>query len=545
MLKKATKIEKHVNVRPIRHLLYSFEDEFGRDELRSVIESIGLPLEYFEDEKNWITGDHYLLLLEKFKHYTGDSRIAFKYGLNTIKYLKGWGVIIKVISSMATPSVLFKRVVQNIHRWGKTATLKLRELKESRAEIELTINDGFRFNKNMCLHIQGQMASIPTLWGLPYAKVTELQCISQGADSCIYRFTWNEKIQRQASYRGLFWGVLLFIASYILYVFKIINAEFLTYLFLVFIPLSAFFSGLLLSYKRNHFDTISNMEEQDAALLDSLLTRQTLSDDLQEKIDERVRSLKKVNDQLQRTIDDLEVTKEQVIRSEKTAAIGSLAAGMAHELNNPIGAIRNFIQDVLDDTPDNDPLRKKLEIAEAATGRCKKIVNDLLSYSWEEKDLSLTCVNINETVKISISEAEEIVEGAGITLWFKPGEAIPEIMVDSMLLQQVFMNIIMNSCDAIKGEGEINVQTGCTGKDVFIEISDSGEGIKSEYLDRIFDPYFSTKESGQTRGMGLAISANIIRRMGGDIEVKSTPGKGTVFMVFLPIKGLSCDPDDQ
>ncbi len=528
-------MQKHVNIRPMRHLLYSFEADYGSAELKKLIEATGLTLKYFDRETNWISLDCYLDIIRRMREYTGDDRIAFKYGLNTIKYLKGWGIIKKIIITMATPSVLLKRVVNNIHRWGKGASMSLLELKNNRAAIELTMQKGFEFSRDLCLHVQGQMASIPTMWGLPHSEVVELQCIGEGAPSCRYRFTWNEYVLKRRSYGALFAGIVLCAAVLILNYAGIINNQVLSVIIIIGIFLIFINAWTIYSQIKSQFENINSIEEQDAEILESYLTIQSLSDDLQEMVDERTKSIKKVNQELYRIIDELEAKKEKVVQSEKMAAIGTLAAGMAHELNNPTGAIRNILQDVLEDTGAGDPYRKRLETAEAATGRCKKIVNDLLSFSWGEKDLSFTDVNINTVLDDTVKEAESAIPDKDIKIIKDYDPEMPRIRIDSKQIQQVFMNIIMNANDAIKESGEIKIRTSHGDKDVRVEISDTGAGIEKGIIDRIFDPFFSTKDKDKSMGMGLAISSNIIKRMNGDIHVNSAEGKGAVFIIILPV----------
>ena len=163
---------------------------------------------------------------------------------------------------------------------------------------------------------------------------------------------------------------------------------------LTMILFSGYFLGRRWDYRIALKDSININEKESKDLMESIETIEKLNIELQEKVERRTAELHDSNVKLQKALDELEKSQDLLIRSEKMASVGRLAAGMAHELNNPVGAIRNYIQDVLEDIPSDDPQHERLERAEKATGRCKRLVGDLLTFSRESKELKL--VNINE-----------------------------------------------------------------------------------------------------------------------------------------------------
>jgi signal transduction histidine kinase len=288
----------------------------------------------------------------------------------------------------------------------------------------------------------------------------------------------------------------------------------------------------LKDYKLTLRERVEVSEKESRDLMESIETIEKLNIELQEKVEKRTEELNASNKELQETLEKLKASQNQLIQSEKMASVGRLAAGMAHELNNPVGAIRNYIQDVLEDISSDDPLKERLKRAEKATGRCKRIVTDLLTFARESK--ALKPADVNEIINSTVRNAREEIASPDIRITEELSPDLPSVKVDSRQLQQVFMNIIMNAADAIKGEGQIAIKSYKDSGSIFIDISDTGEGMPEDVLDKIFDPFFTTKAPGKGQGLGLAISYNIIKRFEGDIRIKSEAGKGTTFTITLP-----------
>ncbi|MDX1387703.1 MAG: ATP-binding protein [Acidobacteriota bacterium] len=224
---------------------------------------------------------------------------------------------------------------------------------------------------------------------------------------------------------------------------------------------------------------------------------------------------------------------EQVLQQERLAALGMLAAGVAHEVNTPVTGISSYAQMLLEDLPESDPRREILEKIEAQTRRVSNIANSLLNMAQPQRtafeSLSVTD-NINEVIRLF----EPQIRGRGIRLETTLDPDVPAIRGHRGKLQQVLLNLLLNARDAIGREGTIAVVTRVERDDVVVEVTDNGSGIAEEDLRRIFDPFFTTKGRGQGTGLGLSISYGIIREHGGDIQVESHPGEFTRFRVTLP-----------
>jgi PAS domain S-box-containing protein len=296
-------------------------------------------------------------------------------------------------------------------------------------------------------------------------------------------------------------------------------------------------------------------------------------DKLEEQVQKRTASLQMANTQLlaekarqEDLIRQLEETQMQLLQSEKMASLGQLAAGVAHEINNPVGFVNSnlsTLQEYVDGmlrllaayeqvegTLVNEALQDirflKQEVnigylrgdigdllAESRDGlqRVQRIVKDLKDFSHAgelEKQSANIESGLDSTLNVVWNEikykAEVVKEYAGI----------PEINCIASQLNQVFMNLLINAVQAIEDHGRITIRTDHDEKNVWVEVEDTGKGIKPEQLGKIFDPFFTTKSVGMGTGLGLSLSYGIVKKHNGWIEVKSELGKGTSFRVFLP-----------
>jgi len=231
-----------------------------------------------------------------------------------------------------------------------------------------------------------------------------------------------------------------------------------------------------------------------------------------------------------------EYTRQQIMKSERLATLGQLAAGVAHEINNPLGAVLMYTHLSLEEMQAEDPCRKNIEKAVAEATRCKDIVRGLLDFARQtEPKVELSDVNEILERTLALVENQALFQNLNITRVFSP--SLPKAMMDGSQIQQVFTNIILNGAEAIDGEGELTITTRMApdSESIEIEFIDTGCGIPRENLEKIFDPFFTTKEVGRGTGLGLAVSYGIIARHKGTIDVISEPGKGTTFIVRLPL----------
>jgi len=239
---------------------------------------------------------------------------------------------------------------------------------------------------------------------------------------------------------------------------------------------------------------------------------------------------------LEHTIEKLREKQAQLVEAEKLALVGKLAAGIAHEINNPLTSVLTFSNLMLEQCPPEDPRHEKLKLMARETNRARTIVRQLLNFG-RETIIKPEKININQPVTEIADSLMAQDAFKSITLEMKLGDSLPDVDADPAQIGQVVMNLLLNAIHAITPPGSIEVLTRLNGKEVELVFSDTGSGIPEEYLHKIFDPFFTTKDASRGTGLGLAVSYGIIKKHGGDIEVMSEMGKGTTFTVRLPIHG--------
>ena len=229
-------------------------------------------------------------------------------------------------------------------------------------------------------------------------------------------------------------------------------------------------------------------------------------------------------------ITELKKMEDQMIQSEKLASIGRLAAGIAHEIGNPLTSIFSFIQ-ILREMEEDEFKKDSLETIYFHINRISEIIKQLSGFSKMPAGEPKKC-RINEIIETSVNLIHFDKRAKNITIVKKLGDNLPEITTDANQLSQVFVNLILNAIDAMPDGGTLTVSSLLDGQNIVIKFEDTGVGISKKDLKKIFDPFYTTKEKGT--GLGLAVSYNIIKKLKGTINVESEENKGTVFTIILP-----------
>ena len=241
-------------------------------------------------------------------------------------------------------------------------------------------------------------------------------------------------------------------------------------------------------------------------------------------------SLKERDDKLR------EYTDLQIMKSERLATIGQLAAGVAHEINNPLGTISIYAQMALDELgKDNDSCRESLGVVMKQTNRAGRIVKDLLEFA-RQSEPEMRLLNVNDVLTKAMAIITHPAELQNIRLIADLTPELPDTQGDSDKLQQVFVDIMVNALQAMPEGGALTVRTKMTESSKFmeIEITDTGCGVPQEHMSKLFDPFFSTKRTGEGTGLGLSVALGIVEKHNGVIDVKSKIGEGSTFTIRLP-----------
>ena len=221
------------------------------------------------------------------------------------------------------------------------------------------------------------------------------------------------------------------------------------------------------------------------------------------------------------------------IQTDKLSSLGRMAAGIAHEINNPLAGILLYSSNLVKKVPEAGPLKKGLEVIIHETIRCRGIIQDLLEFSRQKEPVKVMA-DLNGVIQKALSIVSNEFRLNRISLEKRLSDSLPSVLIDVNQMEQVFINFFMNALEAIQGQGQVSVRS-FQDKDnqgVVVEIEDSGMGIPQDHLERIFEPFFSTKPKGT--GLGLAVNFGIIQKHGGAIKVSSQPGRGTTIMIRLP-----------
>ena len=243
---------------------------------------------------------------------------------------------------------------------------------------------------------------------------------------------------------------------------------------------------------------------------------------------------------IHRDLSEKRTLEKQLIHTQKMESIGTLAAGVAHEVGNPLASISALVQ-VAQRSTEDAFIKEKLSLVKSQVTRISKIIRDLVDFS-RPSDFELQRVNINECLKESIEITKVGTKSKAINFNVKLSDDVPNLPLVADQLEQVFVNILLNAVDAInevkddKKEKRISIESALSEDEAIITFTDTGSGISEENISRIFEPFFTTKSQGKGTGLGLWVSYGIIKSFHGNLEVKSNTGLGTIFTIKLPVE---------
>ncbi|HEY9152039.1 MAG TPA: ATP-binding protein, partial [Anaerolineales bacterium] len=253
---------------------------------------------------------------------------------------------------------------------------------------------------------------------------------------------------------------------------------------------------------------------------------------------ETVRQLRVAQVELKSRMGAQQETERRLLQAAKLAAVGEMAAGIAHELNNPLTTVTGFTELILDETPAEAPHRADIELILKEARRARDVVRSLLDFA-RQGERTRSKADINEIIEDVLMLTRHLIHTSGVQLSLELVKDAPWVSVDTNQMKQVFLNLIHNALQAMPSGGNLEIQTSVRTKDdrswMAVAVRDSGVGIEVKNKDRIFEPFFTTKGNSGGTGLGLSVTYGIVMDHGGTIEVESSPGKGSMFTVWLPL----------
>jgi len=301
----------------------------------------------------------------------------------------------------------------------------------------------------------------------------------------------------------------------------------------------------LIKTQGKYFDNIYNVvkDEQSEFLGVVLLSqdvteKKLLEEKLQKYNEELEQKVKERTEEIENAYNKLQIAQQQLIQSEKMAAIGQFVAGLAHEINNPLDGIQNCLQAILSDIHNIEQTKNYAELSLEGLYKIEMLVRKLLSYA-RTYTLEKSEVDINFILKDILSLTSLKLKNKNISIKEEFSHDLPTIYGDHHYIEQIFVNLILNAFDAMPQGGQLAVKTYLDKEGfVTIKVIDTGQGIPREYLNKIFDPFFTTKQKSNGTGLGLYLTYSFVAQHQGKVLVKSKEGKGTEFTVLLPTNSV-------
>jgi signal transduction histidine kinase len=254
------------------------------------------------------------------------------------------------------------------------------------------------------------------------------------------------------------------------------------------------------------------------------------------EVGELADAFNRMMDELEEAREREKVQQQQLAHTEKMAAVGTLAAGVAHEVNNPLGGVLTCIENLRADPGDRENLVRYLDLIQDGIKRIERTVANLLDFSRQRR-LVLEPTSINHNLRHVLELVEYQLRQAQIEVVLQLDSDEPYVMADHFQMEQLFLNLVLNALQAMPDGGTLTLQSRAREGRVTVEVRDTGTGISDEIRERIFDPFFTTREVDEGTGLGLAVSDSIVSSHGGALEVESSEGKGSVFRVSFAVLG--------
>ncbi len=294
----------------------------------------------------------------------------------------------------------------------------------------------------------------------------------------------------------------------------------------------------VVNVERRDKNAFTQSDLLDLESLVGILASVVSSADQYQRLQESIRQLRAAQDELKSRIEAQRFAESRLVQAAKLAAVGEMAAGVAHELNNPLTTVTGFAELTLEELPADAASRADLELVLREARRARDVVRRLLDFA-RQTESTRTRADLNEVLEDVIELTRHLMHTSGVLFTNNLEQELPWVSIDRNQMKQVFLNLFHNALQAMPSGGELDLQTREAIRDgrawVIASVRDSGEGILPEHKERLFEPFFTTKSNQGGTGLGLSVTYGIVTDHGGRIEVESQPGKGSTFTVWLPI----------
>lgn len=541
-------MKKEISCRTTNAIIQYVRDRKGS--LEGLLDGLEYDEHYLTDTNNWISRDFLGRLHQRLHELYGDEDILYKVGCSALK-LSSLGFINSMVRLFGSPHMVISQIARLNSFFNRIRKVDVIECKPGHATISFQYLDGRQGADDECAFTRGLLSVIPEIWNLGPAKIREECCsvpierlgnrdailhkvleegdvveydnrtgleegkivghvgadgafawrgTEYGASRCLYHMTWKPYRRRARGILGHF-----FVQP------KIVQAT---------------IEQMENEHRRieERYDELSKLNEQleqkNSQLEDAKNELEAYKWNLEQLVENRSMKIWQMQDQL--------------IQSEKHAAVGKLAATVAHEVNNPLAIIQTSLMLLKRHLDEGSPGHDQIHSIDKEIKRLSKVINRLLDLSRPAADDVNPC-DVNEIVGevMSLVGAELAVRNVDLASDLTDQKI--EVLASPNQIKQVMLNLVTNAEDAMPDGGSLAVRTERQGSRVIITFSDSGFGMTEDQLARIFDPFFTTKKHEGGVGLGLSVSNNIIRTFNGTIEAASTQGEGSTFKIALPM----------